>query len=128
MPHICESKMKLLRKTIRNILQEHKKLDACEKLAVLLTDGTVESAHQAISLGETIGYIESVTHRTKDLNNKFRKRKEHTWHFKADPVLRQYIERQWKIRTFDKPVFNVGYEFDYPKRDFVNIRILENIT
>ena len=119
--------MKSLRKTIRNILLENK-VQHLEKLSVLLTDGTVESAHQAISLAEAIGLIDSVTHRTKDLNNKFRKRKEHTWHFKADPALRQYIEHQWRKRTFDKPVFNVGFEFDFPKRDFVNIRILENIA
>ena len=120
-------KMKLLREAIRKILLENK-VQHFEKLAVLLTDGTAESAVQAISLGESIGYIESVTHRTKDLNNKFRKRKEHTWHFKADPALRQYIEHQWRKRTFDKPVFNVGFEFDYPERDFVHLRILENIA
>ena len=119
--------MKHLRRTIRNILLENK-AQHVEKLSVLLTDGTVESAHQAISLAEAIGLIDSVTHRTKDLNNKFRKRREHTWHFKADPALRQYIEHQWRKRSFDKPVFNVGYEFDYPERDFVNIRILENIA
>ena len=116
-----------LRKAIRAILLENK-VQHLEKLSVMFTDGTAESAYQAISLAEAIGLIDSVTHRTKDLNNKFRKRKEHTWHFKADPALRQYIEQQWRKRTFDKPVFNVGFEFDYPERDFVHLRILENIA
>ena len=116
-----------LRKAIRAILLENK-VQHLEKLSVLFTDGNVESAYQAISLAEAIGLIDSVTHRTKDFNNKFRKRKEHTWHFKADPALRQYIERQWRKRTFNKPVFNVFFEFDYPQRDFVHLRILENIA
>ena len=116
-----------LRKAIRAILLENK-VQHLEKLSVLFTDGNAKSAYQAISLAEAIGLIDSVTHRTKDLNNKFRKRKEHTWHFKADPALRQYIEHQWRKNTFDKPVFNVGFEFDYPKRDFVHLRILENLA
>ena len=119
--------MKSLRRTIRRILLENK-VQQFEKLSVLLTDGNVESANHAISLAEAIGLIDSVTHRTKDLNNKFRKRKEHTWHFNADPALRQFIEHQWRKRTFDEPVFNVGFEFDYPEPGFVHLRILENVV
>ena len=119
--------MKRLRRQIRNILLENK-LGHCEKLAELFTNGQMDSAYQAISLAESLGLIESLTHRTKDLNNRFRKRKEHTWHFKADPALRQAIEKAWKNTTFNKPVFNVGFEFDYPEQGFVHLRILENIA
>ena len=119
--------MKTLRETIRQILLENK-LQHVEKLATLLTDGRLKSAYQAISLAEPIGLIDSVTHRTKDLNNKFRKRKEHTWHFKADSALRQAIGQAWQKATFDKPVFNVGFEFDYPEPDYIHLRILENIA
>ena len=117
--------MNLLRRTIRKLIQENN-IQHFEKLAVLLVNGNIADVNQAIEIAESMEYIEDVTYRTEDWSNKFRSRTQHQWHFQADPTFCEHIKQKWEKANFDKPVFNLSFEFDYPKKGCVNLTLREN--